>query len=64
MGAMEVLYSGEREGQFQLYYISEVENGRLTDCGGEPNTVARPPAGQSLRRRAGMPRIARDWRWL
>ena len=28
MGAIEVLYSGEREGQFQLYCISEVENGR------------------------------------
>ena len=24
MGAIEVLYSGEREGQFQLYCISEV----------------------------------------
>jgi hypothetical protein len=28
LGAIEVLYSGEREGQFQLYCISEVENGR------------------------------------
>ena len=28
MSAIEVLYSGEREGQFLLYCISEVENGR------------------------------------
>ena len=28
MGSIEVLYSGEREGQFLLYCISEVEDGR------------------------------------
>ena len=28
MSYIEVLYSGEREGQFQLYCISQVENGR------------------------------------
>ena len=28
MGAIEILYSGQREGQFQLYCISEVQDGK------------------------------------
>ena len=42
MGNLEVIHSGEREGKFLLYCISEVENGRYIVFTLEPHGLVEP----------------------
>ena len=41
-GKLEVVYSGEREGKFLLYCISEVEEGRYIVFALEPHSLVEP----------------------
>ncbi len=42
MGQMEVVYSGVREGEFLLYCISEVEDGRYIVFTLKPHSLMEP----------------------
>ena len=42
MGMIEVLYSGERDGRFLLYCISQVEDGRYIVFTIEPHSLSEP----------------------
>ena len=42
MGLMEVVYSGVREGEFLLYCISEVEDGRYIVFTLKPHSLMEP----------------------
>jgi hypothetical protein len=42
MGNLEILYSGEREGRFLLYCISQMENGQYIVFTLEPYSLMEP----------------------
>ena len=42
MGNLEVIFSGEREGKFLLYCMSEVEGGRYIVFTLEPHSLSEP----------------------
>ena len=42
IGNLEILFSGEREGKFLLYCMSEIENGRYLVFTLEPESIMEP----------------------